>query len=231
MKRKDDPGLIDEIASGKLVALREMYALEPNPKASEKIIPINIDANLNSSWINIIQKKYPDISIENAPSGKCEIGNIPTLIKGDKSNCAIIGDGAKLEFPAKGKFSSLIFLHTGYVTPEGAKKFKVSWRKWIYGYPLGDYFVHYSDGTKEKLPVRLKRNIDWMDVNPLFRATVENRYILPVKLSNGNYNFLYQWEWVNPHPQKEIIKVSYEDDKHFDFNLLLFAISGRKVRN
>lgn len=101
----------------------------------------------------------------------------------------------------------------------------------MYGYPFGDYLVHYSDGTKEKLPIRLKRNIDWMDVNPLFRATVENRYVLPIKLSNGNYNFLYQWEWVNPHPEKEIVKVSYQDDKNFDFNLLLFAVSGRNVRN
>ncbi len=230
LKRDGHPELVDEVASGKLVALREMYALQPNSQASEKIVPIGIQKSMNDSFLKVIQKDTPEAEIVNMPTGESNIGNIPTLLSKTSDNCIFLPKGSSVEFSVGKKFSSLIFLHTGYISPKAVKNFKGNHRNWIYGYPVGDYNVVYSDGSSEKLPIRLKWEINWMNESPLFRTTVNNRYILPVKLSDKNYRFIYQWEWVNPHPEKEIEKVSYKHDNHFDFNLLLFAISGREAK-
>jgi hypothetical protein len=90
--------------------------------------------------------------------------------------------------------------------------------------------VKYKDGRTETIPLRIGMNIYWVDAKPLDRGTNDNRYIFPLKDKNSNYNFLYQLEWINPHPEKEIEKVTYKHDNIFDFNLLLFAISGREVK-
>jgi hypothetical protein len=52
---------------------------------------------------------------------------------------------------------------------------------------------------------------------------------MPLKDVTGNYLFLYQYEWVNPYPKKSIKSVELTQTI-VDFDLLVFAISGRKVK-
>ena len=41
---------------------------------------------------------------------------------------------------------------------------------------------------------------------------------------------LFQWEWVNPKPDEEIVRVVAEHDGILDVSLLVFAVSGRAPR-
>jgi hypothetical protein len=157
MNRPTDTLLMDEIASGKLIAQRELFALQPNPNASETVMPIDIQKSMNTSLNEMIKQDTPGVEITRMPMGSCNPGNIKTMLSKDTGkNCILLGKGSAIEFPADTTFSSLIFLHTGYISPKALKAFRGHWRYWIYGYPFGDYSVTYADGTSEKLPVRLK---------------------------------------------------------------------------
>jgi glycosyl hydrolase family 20 len=93
--------IIDEISSGKLVALREMFAVQPNPFASATITPLKIQKLMNAPFAKAIQKDGAEFL--NMPSGKCEIGNIPSVISKKKNNCVLLSKGSKVEFPISKK--------------------------------------------------------------------------------------------------------------------------------
>jgi hypothetical protein len=130
------------------------------------------------------------------------------------------------------RLSSLVFLHTASMLPEEQKKAYKQKRYWPYGYPAGDYIITYKDGSKEKLPVRIGENIQLFDVPWWARAVNNCRYEYYLKSNKGDYYFLYQWEWVNPCPEKEISQISWSAySRKFKSNVFLFAVSGRKIKN
>ncbi len=102
-------------------------------------------------------------------------------------------------------------------------------RYWIYGWPCGDYIVHYEDGETQKLPVRLTMNIRRFDTSAKNRATNNNRYVHTVEDANGKPVHVFQWEWVNPRPRKTIASITVKHDNQLDVSLILFAISCRRV--
>ncbi|MDD2711139.1 MAG: glycoside hydrolase family 20 zincin-like fold domain-containing protein [Verrucomicrobiae bacterium] len=225
------PVMMDELASGKLAALREMYAVAPNSHASSKVGVLDIQKDMNSSFEDILHENGEEVFL---PKGTRTIGNIPTLFAEQKMNCLML-DEDKTIFIPPGNCSSLIFLQTIAIDKQTARLYAkkiLPWRDWPYGYVLGHYQAFYDDGTIEKLPVRLCWNVDIMDAHPLYRTTNNNRYVLPVKTSKGGYRFLYQWEWINPHPAKKIVKITYANNSEFKYNgfkfaVLLFALSQR----
>ncbi|MDD2707867.1 MAG: glycoside hydrolase family 20 zincin-like fold domain-containing protein [Verrucomicrobiae bacterium] len=228
--------LIDAISSGELIAVMEMCAVRPNPAATTEVAPLKMpgaDTAINRFLMQEFSDEYRSekTPIE-MPVGQVDIGNIPMFISGPDNNCFRLGRDRALSVPMDQKFSSLIFLHSLFAGEKQLETFDqpLSRRQWQYGFPAGDYYVHYDDGNVAKLPLRLGWNLYWLNAFATERATPDNRYIFPLTDINGNYKFLYQWEWINPHPEKRITRVSYAHDGHFDFEVLLFAISGRKIR-
>ena len=63
----------------------------------------------------------------------------------------------------------------------------------------------------------------------MLRSCLNCCYIMPLKDVTANYLFLYQYEWVNPYPEKSIKSIKLTQTI-VDFDLLVFAISGRKVK-
>lgn len=224
--REKEPSLMGEIASGKLPALREMYALKPNISASPQITAVDIQKYMNRSLEEELSKKVQDHVLS---VGKQDVGNIPMMISNKKENCIILEKGKPVSIPIEQNCASIIFLHTVNANELKAKEFdnKAHWRNWPYGYILGNYILHYNDGTKEKLPVRLCWNIGVANANPLYRTTNDNRYIMPLKTEDGSYRFLYQWECPNPYPDKKIMQITYEDNGEFNLPVILVAISCR----
>jgi len=223
-----EPDIMSELASGRLSALREMYALKPNPSASPKVETLDIQQYMNCSAEKQLCKKGQLCVI---PFETREIGNIPMILSNQKFNCIILGKDKTISIPVVKICSSLIFLHTTVGLSEQAiNDFnKVGhWRNWPYGYISGEYQIHYADGAIEKLLIRHCWNICFADSNPLYRNTNDNRYIMPLETSDGGYRFLYQYEWVNPYPDKKIEKITYLDNGEFHFNILLFALSYRE---
>jgi len=219
------------------VTIKNIMAVRPNPHAGEKITPLDIGSSLTQSFNAFVReakpKEYRQVETPVAiRGGTREIGFIPTRLEADEAgNCAVVREGGKeVTIPVNGAYSSLIFLHTAFINNPKDKRAKGGMgRYWIYGWPCGDYIVHYEDGETRKLPVRLSMNIRRFDTPSNNRATNENRYVLALKDANQKNVHLFQWEWVNPRPGKRITKLVMKHDHQLDVSLILFAVSGRSV--
>ncbi len=227
----------DEINSGVLPALSNIYAVNQNRYASEEIIPINIASSLTASLAELMKERWPgeyknDTPPVILPQGETAIGNIPTHFSGSSADSAIIDQKQSVQFPVSGKFSSLVFLHSA-VNPVDVKKefagFDLGWRTWHLGLPLGSYLIEYADGTTSKFTVRLGMDLYYLKTRPLGGGTLYNRCIYRQKDANGANLFLYQSEWMNPFPNKEIKELIFVDEPKIPIKTAVFAISGRKT--
>lgn len=230
--------LKDQVISGRLVTVRNISAIDPNPVASDLVHPISLQEVTNASLSHRIQKYQPTEYVDQKvavrlPSGVHEIGLIPmSFARGDK-DCVAIGPHDKpVDVIIDQNCSSLIFLHSsiGRYTQQDLNKMKFSWRLWPYGNPNGDYVVTYEDGQTITIPLRSDDNIYWIDTHPLTRTTMGNRYVYAIKDVNGKDLQLYQLEWVNPYPAKKISKVTLKHDNLMDQDILLVAMSARQVK-
>ena len=225
----------DCISSGALLAAMESLASSPNPHASEKIDCLDLQNFFQNSFNIELKKNYPKAFasvkevFKSLPEGKKIIGNIPMQLGTKEKNCIILGKNREKIIPINRKCSSLIFLQTAIGDMEEVKNWH--WRKWYYGFPLGDYQIVYNDNSKVKIPLRLCDNIYFANCPPLNAIPIGCRYIMPLKNINGNYNFLYQYEWVNPYPEKKIKKIKYIHDGVYNLEIALLALSTRQLKN
>ncbi|MCP3967970.1 MAG: family 20 glycosylhydrolase [Lentisphaerae bacterium] len=229
-------GLNEILSSGYLTALMEQMAEPYNPATSQNVSPLDISKAYNCNFSKLFIKresgKYRNKKTAVVlPKGKQDIGNIPMAFAGSKNNCIRIGKGDKITVPVNKKLSSLIFLHTVRTDDKYLKEVKryIFWRHWPYGRPAGDYIVKYTDGLKAKIPVRLRESANYAAIKPLFRCCLDTRFIMSLEDANSNYLFLYQYEWANPYPEKQIKSITFTQSV-VDFDLLLFALSGREAR-
>jgi len=221
------------VESGRLVAIRNLFAVQPNPNASQTIRPLDIRTKMNRAFNDFLKHAKGEVYANQPkpvtmPGGINEIGFIPTLFASeDANNGVVVGKGdPEVTLPIGGRFSSLIFLHTAHLrTRDGIKP--TTYRQWPYGFPCGDYVVHYEDGSNCILPLRFEYNIRRFDVPSVNRATNDNRYIHALKAVDGTEVHLFQWEWVNPRSDQRILSVSVRHDNELDVELVVFAISGR----
>ena len=218
----------------RLVALQQLLAIRPNPRASERVEPIGLDAALTDSWSACLKAAKPEAYTRHAqpvdlPRGLQEIGFLPMRLGAGGNDCVVLRkDSSPVTLPVRGRFASLIFLHTAFVhDPHDKTVSGVRIREWIYGWPCGNYVVHYADGSRAVLPVRLTNNIKRFDTASATRATLDNRYTWTIDDANGEPVHLFQWEWVNPRPDEEILRIVAEHDGILDVSLAVFAVSGR----
>lgn len=228
--------LTEFYSSGYMPGLIEMFAEPARQAASQSVKPLDISKAFNCSFNQLLLQKesVKYVGKKSAvvlPSENSEPGNIKMQFASKGEDCIRIGQGAKILLPINDKLSSLIFLHTVRTDESFLKdnEQKLAWRRWLYGRPSGDYYVHYADGSQVLLPLRLQDNIYFAGANPKFRSCINCRYIMTLKDAAGDNLFLYQWEWVNPHPEKVITGIELTQTV-VNFDLLLFAISGREVK-
>ncbi len=80
---------------------------------------------------------------------------------------------------------------------------------------LGDYVIHYADGSRERIPIMYGRNlIDWWDTGvkkddlPDARIAWRGSNTMLDKRENRNIKIgLWAFTWTNPHPDKEIATI------------------------
>ena len=134
--------------------------------------------------------------------------------------------------PVHRKCSSLIFLHTAIPGPSYKSYGGNQNRCWQRGYPAAEYTVVYDDGAQEAYPARLNQEIYFEDWQPQAGGTVFCRGMKIGYDTDRLPHFAYQWELVNPHPEKEIaeIRIAVPDSKWGDFTHRLLALSFRAVR-
>ena len=233
LSRDQRVGWEDLVESGRMVAVRNLFAVRPNPRGGETIRALSIQAQANRSFREFLKQVKPDVYAHHdrpvaMPSGPVEIGFVPTQFgPKDGNNCIVVKkDDPKVSVPVNDRFSSLVFLHTAHLhSRDGIKP--TTYRQWPYGFPCGDYVVRYEDGTESVLPLRFEYNIRRFDVPSINRATNDNRYIHTLNAAGGTDVHLFQWEWMNPRPDKRIVGVDVRHDNELDVYLVLLAISGR----
>jgi len=220
---------------GRLVAIQHLLAIRGNEHAGVRVRPIDIDAALRHRFDRSpIEEESP----EGAPMGKSgaavserEVGFIPMRLAEGGRRCMTLRKGdAAVPLAIRGRYSSLIFLHAAAINdPDDKSIAGVRVRDWMYGWPCGGYTVHYADGATAALPIRITDNIKRWDTAAATRASLNCRYTWALDVAGHSPAHLFQWEWINPAPEKEIVRVVAEHDNILDVSLMLFAVSGREI--
>lgn len=132
-------------------------------------------------------------------------------------------------FSVNTKAESLIFKHT-------ATK-KIMRYPWIANDVIGEYTVSYQDGSFESIPVtyagiltHYARRQGQPFSHKYYRhngytatyfSDAEER-----RLENGSFCTLYSYEWINPHPDKTIVKIEYTGKSEFDTDTYIEQIEA-----
>ena len=229
----------EHLDHARLIALRHLLAVRPNPRAGQAVVPIDIAKRLTHSFAAFMKDVKPkahgrhDRPIDIA-AGTRDVGHLPMLLAGSpERNCIVLRKGAEpVTLPVGRRCSSLIFLHTGYVNdPADPAVRGARVRRWMYGWPCGQYVIRYDDRKEIIAPVRLTLNVKRFDTSSINRATNDNRHVLALTDRSGSDVHLYQWEWINPRPTHRIVEVVARHDNELDVSLILFALSTREVRS
>ena len=205
--------------SGELAAAEAVFAASANPCGGGTFEPLDLNQFFNAS-----APVFAD--------GSTTICNIPMRLgKSSAKNCVETGRDAPKTIPVRKKCSSLVFLHTAipgelYKAGKGFAN-----RMWQRGYPIAEYTVVYADGTQVVCPVHLNQEIYFEDWQPQAGSTVFGRGMKICYDADRKPHFAYQWEWVNPHPEKEIAEVRVSIPNQWDFTHRLLALSLRAVRD
>lgn len=204
--------------SGELAAAEAVFAVGANPLGDEKYEPLDLNKHFNAS-----APVFAD--------GSTTVCNIPMRLESNAGrNCVETKKDSPQTIPVHKKCSSLVFLHTA--NPGGLYKAGKGFnsRMWPRGYPVAEYTVVYSDGTKAVSPVRLNQEIYFENWQPQAGSTVFCRGMKIGYDADRQPHFAYQWELVNPHPDKEIAEVRISIPNQWDFTHRLLALSLRRVR-
>ncbi|NLF93388.1 MAG: hypothetical protein GX564_05825, partial [Oligosphaeraceae bacterium] len=196
--------LADNINSGVLTAAQCMFAERPCAYASEEVQVIDIARHFDAELpeVQAVQRAFGNILMQTR--------------RQNNLNAVLVDKLHSPDLPVKGKYSTLVFLHTARENPEYRKAPGFNNRQWQLGYPIADYIVIYDDNSAEVVPIRLNLHCYWYDWQPQAGSTVFGRYLEILYDQDSKPHFLYQYEWVNPHPQKTIRSIRLTNP-HSDF--------------
>lgn len=100
------------------------------------------------------------------------------------------------------------------------------------GTKIGEYVIHYEDGSKVSIPIVYGENLrdwwNWDKSKPISQGQVawtgSNKYAK----RNRKEIRLYQTTWDNPHPEKKIKAIDYVADNATQCALFCVAMTGEK---
>jgi hypothetical protein len=228
--------------------LMHNWSRKPMPHASTEITPVDISDSINclmdndNEWFDSGSKlslKHMNLSSDN-------IAGVPTRFsKSEKgASCILLkgGDEATVPIKIRAKAASFILLHAAHLDNKRHSEFysrKYS-RDQLKGKNIAEYTVKYSDGTQTVFQVNYGWNVgEWL-INPDIRKDVFAKYLpdaryiwegkssLAKEKNMDNDIAIYQYEWINPHPEKKISSILL---KHTDSyaSYALLALSMRKT--
>lgn len=199
---------------------------ERNRKTYNEIISKQIQPAVRDN----IRRKY---SAEGYKETRFEIvGNSSNIPRELSEFCANVMNADGAEMVVNGKFDRLVFEHaTLYPAP------RVVWKL---NTKVGEYFVHYADGTVEPVEVCYADGV--MCYKSGYAMPKHQMYyrhfgyigtwfsdpILEGKNDNGEDMSILGYVWENPNPDKEIFKVTYKSAENDYCHLVLAGVKGLK---
>ncbi len=212
--QSERPSLAEAISTGYLPAAHQIRTVMPDPQGSGHYQALALSS---------------EIPVADLPAKPETIANIPMSLN---AQAVKVSPGQQTAINLKARYASLTFLHALAAAPGYLqnKIFNTSWRNWHYGEPAGDYIVTYQDGSTVTVPLRLQHNIGLSDAPPEAGICLECRYVRWFKKQDGSSFPGYQFNWVNPNPDKEISTLTIRHDNHREFTIFLYALTGEKVK-
>ena len=225
---------IDDWLFAKSQNIMALYSVLPNPNAGRTFKCINLDKYFNDSYS---KSKKTELEINSLSGGKSKIGFVPMQL-GDKSakdNC-IVGSSTPTVIPVDKTASSVIFLHTQVTPKEGRPGLRLKGRNYCDGVRTGKYVVNYNDGTNSSFYMRNAMNCgNWLPYRGVASTEIESKYLLDCRYTWSGQRqkegspCLYQYEWVNPYPQKTIKNIVFSSTGT-EATPILFGITLRDVK-
>lgn len=224
---KSDPGTpLKEFERARMSNVGPMNAVKANPAASAELNVVPLKNYENSKVKTIL-----GANLVGLPDGVKEFGFIPMeILKSGKKCIALEKDKNPLIIPVNKKVSALYFLQGMYLEKTKRKQFFALSKDYIFGIPAAEYIINYADGSKQIVKARFGANI--LDVNPPVarcRFMPDIRYIWSGKTDDGKDAYLYQYEWGNPNPKKEVVSIGLKS-AGTDAVPMLFALTARGVK-
>jgi len=223
--------------------------LGPQPSHTGQVVPLDISAACNESrideesddgkgWLDygkhsdlrnlpaeeITYRQYRFNIVDEATNN----GKSVVVVSGHKGEEASNG-GKVTGIPVGSKANGLVFLHAG--TSLG--------KVWPGTNRPCKYRVHYEDGTSGDALISYGHQIGpWIysadTGHPRLNSIYNDGYLSSCRLVKtgrtalGEKTGLYAYEWVNPHPDKEITSVDLEVSVDRDIRIALVALSAVK---
>lgn len=146
------------------------------------------------------------------------------------------------------KLASLILLHASHIDEKDISTFRrrENYKDNPEGLPIVKYTVKYKDGTTSNFTINLGWNISLWKINPMSPNEIFSKYVVDsrsvweghtkqAKEKNLPEDIaIYQYEWVNPYPEKEIEYITLEKlsvEPACDFvSYALLSISARGIK-
>ena len=226
------PGYVDRLTEGTLQKARQTAAVRGCGNAGAAV-PVPLDKAFNNDLVKYATRNFPGSKPVLPKTAVPDVANVPMRLSG---RFVMLKPGSKLNVPVGRKAGSVILLTASHVIPSAMPRSYALIARSIYcGIPAGEFLVKYSDGSVAEIPMRLHKNYDFIDQNPVLRASLDCRYALLLPAGEGKYFTLHQYEWINPHPEKTILSLGYRHKypvTPYGFKvttpIMLFAVTCRE---
>jgi hypothetical protein len=177
-------------------------------------------------------RTYVDTVIQHRDTGTYHRGaRVAEVERAQSFRIAVVG----------GLVDSLVFRHNTSI--------RLAYRSADKGYRLADYLighytVRYADGSRETLDLHYGRNISNADVD-WGRSSLPYTYSSALELlqaacytrpwvkglNNRDHVTVYDYEWANPHPDRELESVSLTlAEKGVPYSIFVYDIYGIRLR-
>ena len=224
---KVDPGTaLKEFERNRMSNVGPMNAVKNNPAGSAELTPVSLKGFANASVKDILSAE-----IAGLPREKSDFGFVPMETAGGGQTCVVLKRGeAAITVSLNRKISAVYFLQGMHIASSKRKTLFALSQDYLFGPPIAEYIVNYTDGTRETVQARFGLNI--LNVTPPVarcRFMSDIRYIWSGKTSTGKDAYLYQQEWVNPHPEKAVASVEFTS-AGTEAEAMIFALTTRGVK-
>lgn len=205
-------------------ALNYFYNNKRFPTETNKFKEIDISAYCNTKLANCFNAGDM-FDLSGLKVGKQIIAGIPTQI-GEK--IIVLQNNNVKNIKIAAKASSILFLYAAYLDFQKLKKFqKRIMRKTKFliankRSPIAYYIIKYDDGSIEKVTMNYGFNVGALCPPLHSRFTYDIRYVHKAVSKDQEWPVVqdcrdctpgapaaYQYEWVNPHPEKKIASIDF----------------------
>ena len=203
--------------------LMRNWSRKPIPRAARTFTPVSLQTATNVDL---------DGSFD---YGAREIAHVPVrfcrTVEGRVRGVEVTTNGNHLVF-VKRRASSLVLLHSAHLPERCRKQFYSpdKYRDWTEGPTIANLIVRYADGTSERCPVCYGWNVGELESGTGERAYL-SRYLADSRFvwQGRGGKVAYQYEWVNPHPDREIDSLELASGG-FSVDYVLMALTLRDVK-